>query len=342
MTTTIEELPPATLSADDLAAAVALLRRIDQEGAPEDPVKPDEVYARQITAPPPHARLFFWGAREGGALVGGAYLLLPVQDNLHLGWTSAFVMPEARRRGIGRTLLRTVAQRAAADQRSVLIGPTSDRVPSAAAFAHAVKANPGLETHTNQLDVRTLKPELLRRWIDDSRAKAHGYRITWIDWPNADDATIGRVAQAYEAINDMPKGDIAFEDERWDVPRARDRHAFFVRRGIEVWTAIAVHDATGAGVGFTEINLTPQAPEIVQQQGTAVTPAHRGHALGMWLKAVMLERLVREWPKARFVRTGNAKVNEAMLRINTELGFRLAWSTTLWQADVAALLKEPA
>jgi GNAT superfamily N-acetyltransferase len=190
--------------------------------------------------------------------------------------------------------------------------------------------------------VRTLKPELLRRWIDDSRAKAHGYRITWIDWPNADDATIGRVAQAYEAINDMPKGDIAFEDERWDVPRARDRHAFFVRRGIEVWTAIAVHDATGAGVGFTEINLTPQAPEIVQQQGTAVTPAHRGHALGMWLKAVMLERLVRDWPKARFVRTGNAKVNEAMLRINTELGFRLAWSTTLWQSDVAALLKEPA
>jgi GNAT superfamily N-acetyltransferase len=341
MTTNIEELPLADLAPGDLAAAVALLRRIDQERAPEDPVKPDDVYARQITAAPPHARLFFWGARENGGLVGGAYLLLPDQDNVHLGWTGLLVAPEARRRGIGGQLLRTVAERASANGRTVLVGETSDRVPPSTAFARAIGANPGLETHTNQLDVRTLRPDAIRRWIDESRAKAAGYRVAWVDWANADDTTIGHVAQAYEAINDMPKGDIAFEAEHWDVPRTRDRYAFFGRMGVEVWTVIAIHDATGMGVGFTEINLTPQVPEIVQQQGTAVTPAHRGHALGMWLKAAVLERLVRERPKARFIRTGNAKVNEAMLRINTELGFRPAWSSTLWQADVAALLNEP-
>jgi hypothetical protein len=66
-----------------------------------------------------------------------------------------------------------------------------------------------------------------------------------------------------------------------------------------------------------------------------VIDAHRGHRLGLWMKAVMLKRILAERPKALFIRTGNANTNAQMLGINTQLGFVKAWSACLWQISIA-------
>jgi len=69
-----------------------------------------------------------------------------------------------------------------------------------------------------------------------------------------------------------------------------------------------------------------------------VFPEFRNHGLGRWLKAAMVEKILRERPRVRFVRTGNANSNAPMLKINHELGFRLYNTLTIWQIPVATVL----
>jgi GNAT superfamily N-acetyltransferase len=107
-----------------------------------------------------------------------------------------------------------------------------------------------------------------------------------------------------------------------------------VAQGTEMWALVARHEPTGKLVGFTEVFWNPAQPKTVNQGDTGVRPEHRGHALGKWLKAAMLARILRERTSAEDVRTGNADSNAPMLGINRALGFQPYIAHTAWQVSV--------
>jgi hypothetical protein len=120
-------------------------------------------------------------------------------------------------------------------------------------------------------------------------------------------------------MNDAP-GD--FEDARWDARRVREQtNARIEEYGKRRYTIAAVHDATGQMAALTELSVDPGCPQWGEQHRTAVARPHRGHRLGLLLKATMLEWLATAEPALRMIQTGNASTY--MIAINEQLGFEL-------------------
>ncbi len=105
----------------------------------------------------------------------------------------------------------------------------------------------------------------------------------------------------------------------------------------EHWSIFVRHDESGKLVGFTDVSWNPEQPDTVGQGNTGVRPEHRGHALGKWLKATMLQRILDDRPNVKDIRTGNADSNDAMLGINRELGFKPYIAASAWQVPVETL-----
>ncbi len=67
-----------------------------------------------------------------------------------------------------------------------------------------------------------------------------------------------------------------------------------------------------------ERTYDPRVPHLVWQQGTPVTDAHRGHRLGLWMKAVMLKRILEERTQARFIALWQLTLADARKAVGLE------------------------
>ena len=253
-----------------------------------------------------------------------------MNENKHLMGASVEVLPEYRRRGLARELLHKVLEVAEAENRTLMIDVTNTRVPAGAAFAERLGAKAGLQAHINQLVLADLEPDLLRRWQENAKTTASEFELgLWtIPYPEEE---IEAIAAMYEVMNTEPRGDLEIEDHTVAPKDLRQDEAYFAARGVERWTLYARHKLSGELAGYTEVFWDPEEPENLRQGDTGVLPKHRGHGLGKWLKAAMLEKVLRERPQVKRVRTGNADANAPMLAINRALGFKPYLSETVWQ-----------
>lgn len=334
----VEEVDLRTLTDDDIRALTDHRNAMTAEVHPDDPPLSAEAVAQDVRNWPAFFRhRAFLGRRATGEIVASALgRWTTLEENKHLLHVELEVLPEHRRRGLGTAMLDRLLDVAEGAGRTMLMSTSIDLVDSGERFAAAAGASLGMAQGMNRLVLAGVDRRLVGRWVDEGPARAPGYSLVAVDGRYPDDL-VEQVVDVHAVMNTAPRDDLAMEDERPSVEQARELEDTLDAIGLERWFLAARHDATGQLVGWTEVGWIPEIPTVVWQWGTGVRPEHRGHAIGKWLKAVMLQRILDERPQAVDVRTTNADSNDAMLGINHALGFTKYHTNLYWQAPVDRL-----
>lgn len=281
-----------------------------------------DILRAQVTADRDDTAYQLHAARDGERIVGTLMLGLPLKENLEHAEVTVTVVPDRRGRGLGTRLLAEADRVMAEEGRTVAIsevpvppGQTRDSWPGARfAIRHGFEV--GLEEDTLTLDLPVGEGLLAGLRPDTGH-----HRL--LEWTGAcPDALVEAYARMRTVMQqDMPIGDLEVAPEVWDVERVRAMEKRMAGSGTVGLVTVA-ESPSGELVGFTSL-LLPAGQNIVYQEDTLVTGAHRGHGLGMALKVRNLERLARDFPDRSVVRTWNAVGNKHMLDINLALGFKV-------------------
>ncbi len=327
----IEPFTALAASPREYAAYNALMNSIRAERLPDDPPLTVDGETRLLQSRPAFVDARHWGAWDGGQMVAaGAALIAREAFNQHLATGMIDVLPAYRRQGIGRQLLERIADAAVAERRRQILFECYSTAPSGEAFMRRIGGTLGLVEQMSSLDLSTLDRALLRRWIEAGERLRPEFELV-VREDLADGPDLARVADIWNVMNTAPRENLELEDEQHTEERVRDIARYIKARGGTHWGYYVRHAAGGAFAAFSETTWFPDNPTIVEQWATGVRPEFRGRGLGRWIKAAMMDRVLRERPEAQFMRTENAGSNEPMLQINRELGFRLYVTRFFWQ-----------
>ncbi len=306
-----------------------------------------------------HDRWFdrrIWVARVDGRIVGRLFVELPLEEGARIAVVEVEVHPDWRRRGIG-TALAEIGEAAAADAGRFTLQAWPVHSPGAsggrrltpptgfgtlpaddAGVAFQLRRGWSLEQiyRISRVDLR----ESAARTEDGLRRGREGAGDAYdvVTWPGATpEEWQDDLALLYSRmLTDAPMAALTVDPEEWTAERVRDTDARAEQGGYLLLTAAARHRATGRLVAFTNLYLPADRTRPGDQGDTLVLKEHRGHRLGLLVKAALHRAVAEHSPETTAICTFNAEENRYMLDVNEALGFVPIGYQGVWQKQLQA------
>jgi mycothiol synthase len=331
----IKPVDTPTAPVEDLRAIHQVLVAIEVEQLPDEAPAPFAHREAALRARPSAQREFRrWLADLDGVLAGHCWAMRWEDDpDNSLIWVG--VLPEQRRRRVGRALLGTAVE-ALAEARStkVIIDCIRD-APWEEALARLGLAR-SLTDRVSRLSFEDLDWEMIDGWIERASERAGDYHLLHLVAPIPEEH-LESWCRVVDVMNTAPLEGLELARSDTTPEKWRERERVWADRGDSLEAFVAVHSPSGRFVGYTDVVFETHRPDLAHQVDTAVDPEHRDRGLGRWLKAAMVRHIAEARPEVSRVFTANVGSNQPMLAINDAMGFRPVLWQHAWQGDLGTV-----
>jgi len=281
--------------------------------------------------PTPSSRRLAWLASgTEGAPVGSTFLRLFTKEGQdHLAELEVAVHPAERRQGVGGALLDAAVSAARDEGRRSLLAQAETGSPGDLFLAAR-----GFRRVLALTYARLVLTDVDSARIAEIAERPHpGYELT--HWHGAVPPGLAQTfADSRRAMDDMPMEGTDFGTVVWDVERILSAAETIAKRGELLHTVAVVDRSDGSIAGFSELVVPGDGRGDGQHYGTGVLPEHRGHGLGLWMKAESIRLARRTYPELDGLLTDTADSNAPMRSINDALGYLPTHGAVEYQLDL--------
>ncbi|MFV2016840.1 MAG: GNAT family N-acetyltransferase, partial [Candidatus Heimdallarchaeota archaeon] len=301
---------------------ITIIKRIETQIFPEDPIEPDEVIKKQlqIQLDPKELKLkgYVIYESDNDNLIGYCFYgwfaegSERAKGNEMISFIEIQIDPKYRRKGIGGSVYdRFIPKLKEAGKKLVIINTIE---PDGKSFLEKREFQFALNQPIYRAKFADINWNMIDTWMNEGQSNNPDTELRIYDTFPED--IVEEYSKTFTKTHEqIPRGELQMQDMEYTPDYLRESHEKVVSTGRTRLTAVAL-EKSGKVSGFTYLSYSPTREPIIDQGLTAVLEGERGRKLGKWLKAVMLLEAKSRYPNITEVQTDIATSNDPMISIN--------------------------